>query len=379
MSEFIYLDHNATTPVLPEVADAVREASLRHGANPGSQHGPGRQARRALEEARERVGELLGACMAGVAADRVIFTSGGTEAANLAVFGLLRESDRHGMTSAIEHPCVLEAVEQLQNCEFERLGVNTDGVVDVEQLRARLRPETGLVSVMLANNETGVLQPVGEIAAICAERGVPVYTDAAQAVGKVPVDFTALNVAALSCAAHKFCGPVGIGALVLRRGVELQPRLFGGHQQAGLRPGTEMVALAIGMRTALECWQRTAAESQARLAGLRDQFERTLVAELPTVEVIGGGVARLPNTSNLAFVGINRQALVMALDQVGIACSTGSACASGSSEPSPVLVAMGLDRAIVEGSIRVSFGATTSGAEVEEACRRILSVCKRLR
>jgi cysteine desulfurase len=233
--------------------------------------------------------------------------------------------------------------------------------------------------VKLANNETGVLQPVAQIAAICAEQGVPVYTDAAQAVGKVPVDFSALGVTALSCAAHKFCGPLGIGALVVRHDAALQPILFGGHQQAGLRPGTEMVALAIGMQTALECWHRSAAESNLRMTQLRDRLEQAIVTELPYVEVIGSGAARLPNTSNLAFVGINRQALLMALDQTGLACSSGSACASGSSEPSPVLVAMGLDRTVIEGSIRLSFGPSTTTAEVDEACRRISSVCQHLR
>jgi len=391
MTAHIYLDHNATTTMLPEVADAVHEASLRFGANPGSQHEPGRLARRALEESRHRVGELLGARMTGMAADRVVFTSGGTEAANLAIFGVYgthspaaSPSQRSGpqphfLTTAIEHPCILEAADQLADCDVEKLPANKQGAVDVEQLRAALRPETRLVSVMLANNETGVLQPVAEIAAVCAEKNVLMHTDAAQAVGKLPVDFANLGVAMLTCAAHKFHGPLGAGALVLRHDVTLQPTLFGGHQQAGLRPGTESVALAVGMRTALECWHRDGAASVERVAQLRDQFEQTLTAELPTVEVIGRGAARLPNTSNMAFVGFNRQALLMALDQAGIACSSGSACASGSSEPSPVLVAMGLEKALIEGSIRFSLDRSTTAAEVEESCRRILNVCKQLR
>ncbi|NOZ38920.1 MAG: cysteine desulfurase [Planctomycetes bacterium] len=401
MTNHIYLDHNATTPLLPEVADAVRDASVRYHANPGSQHQPGRQARRALEEARLQVGKLLGARTTGMNADRVIFTSGGTEAANLALFGLLgglpgpssptspasslqraaptASSPTHFLTSTIEHPCILESAAQLPNCEVEQLPVDTNGVVDLDQVRRRLRPETRLVSVMLANNETGVLQPVAEIAALCAEQGIAMHSDAAQMIGKLPVDFTRLNLSAMSCAAHKFNGPLGIGALLVRHNLPLQPTLFGGHQQGGLRPGTETVALAIGMQTALECWHRTAIKNIQRIARLRDQFEQILTAELPTVEVLGSGAARLPNTSNLAFVGMNRQALLMALDQAGVACSSGSACASGSSELSPVLLAMGLKKEVIEGSIRFSLGVTTTTAEIEESCRRILSLCKRLR
>lgn len=382
----IYLDHNATTPMLPEVAGAVRDASLRYGANPGSQHEPGRQARRALEAARTRVGELLGARMTGMDADRVIFTSGGTEAANLVIFGLLGGPNtamagprRQLLTSAIEHPCILEAAAQLSNCDVEKTPVSRDGVVDVLQLERSLRPDTQLVSLMLANNETGVLQPVEQVAQLCAQRGVPLHTDAAQAVGKIPVDFTSLGVSALSCAAHKFHGPLGIGALVLKHNLTPRPQMFGGHQQAGIRPGTEMVALAVGLCTALECWHRTADETLDRVRRLRDEFEQSLTHELPYVEVIGRSAPRLPNTSNLAFVGIDRQALLMALDQEDIACSSGSACASGSSEASPVLLAMGLEKPLLEGSLRLSLGSTTTRAEIEEACRRILKICKRLR
>jgi cysteine desulfurase len=390
MSSPIYLDHNATTPLLPEVADAIREAALKYPANPGSQHEPGRQARRALETARQRVGQLLGARTSGLDADRVIFTSGGTEAANLAIFGLLgtprgsasegaATAPGHLITTKIEHPCILAAAAQLPHCRVTHLDVDTSGVVQIEQLQQHLTPDTQLVSVMLANNETGVLQPVGEIAALCADQGVALHTDAAQVIGKLPVDFEGLNVSALSCAAHKFYGPLGIGALIVRHDLPLQPTLFGGHQQAGLRPGTEMVALAIGMATALECWHREAAAHEQRLGQLRDQFEQSIRAELPYVEVIGAGAARLPNTSNLAFVGLNRQALLMALDQAGIACSSGSACASGSSEPSPVLLAMGLNPEILDGAVRFSLGHTTTASEIASSCRRILSVCQRLR
>ena len=392
----IYLDHNATTPVLPEVADAVHETTLRYHANPGSQHEPGRQARRALETARRRVGELLGARTQGQQIDQVLFTSGGTEATNLAITGLTnprisssasplegkenRSPDQsHFLTTAIEHPCVLETCKHLHDHDVEIIPPNTQGQITPNQVRESLRPNTRLVSVMLANNETGVLQPIAEIAEICASQNIALHSDVAQAVGKMPVNFAELNLAAMSLAAHKFQGPLGIGALIVRHDIDLTPSLFGGHQQAGLRPGTESVALAVGMQTALECWHRDAEQTIQRVTQLRDRFEQLLTAELPEILVIGREVPRLPNTSNLSFVGHNRQAMLMALDQEGIACSTGSACASGSSELSPVLLAMGLERSVVEGSIRFSLGNSTTVAEIDEAVHRILSLCKRLR
>lgn len=380
----IYLDHNATTPVRPEVADVVRESSLRYAANPASQHSAGRLARRALEDARQKVGELLGARMSGMDADRVIFTSGGTEAANLAVFGLTAVARRtgkrnHFVTTGIEHPCVLEAADQLHEAEVEHLSANVDGIVEAASVRRALRPETAAVSVMLANNETGVVQPIAAMASLCADQGIAMHCDAAQAIGKLPVSFADLGLSAMSLAAHKFYGPLGIGALVLRHGVALEPALFGGHQQAGLRPGTETVALAVGLCQALALSLDELAGESIRLAKLRDQLEQALTNAMPNTIVIGANAVRLPNTSNIAFVGLNRQALLMALDQAGIACSSGSACASGSSEPSPALLAMGLKKELLESSIRFSLGRSTTTAEVDEACRRILSVCQRLR
>ncbi|MCH2113409.1 MAG: cysteine desulfurase [Pirellulales bacterium] len=386
MPSLIYLDHNATTPQLPEVVDAVRDATLRYWANPGSQHEAGRLARRVLEDAREQIGSLLGARMGGPHADRVIFTSGGTEANNLALLGLAdsaaRSSDspRHLVVSAIEHPSVQETVKHLAlgGWEIDFAPADRDGVVSFEQFEPLLRDETRLVSLMLGNNETGVLQPVLEVADQCARRNIIVHTDAAQVAGKLPIRFADLNVAALACTAHKFHGPIGIGVLLLRDGVPLQPTLFGGHQQGALRPGTESVALAVGMAMALECWHREAISRRRRVAELRDRFEQVLTAELPELAVIGRLSKRLPNTSNISFIGFDRQALLMALDLEGVACSTGSACASGSSEPSPVLEAMGLERDIIDGSIRFSLGATTTEAEATDGAYRILAVCKRL-
>lgn len=382
----IYLDYNATALMQAEVADAVREASLCYGGNPGSSHEAGRLARRALEEARERIGELLGAQMTGMAADRVIFTSGGTEANHLALFGLLGEAQPAPvrprlLISSIEHPCIAEpaGIVNRRGWAVDFVDVDSDGVVRLEELERSLKPETRLVCLMLANNETGVLQPVAEAAQRCAERRILVHTDAAQIVGKLPVDFAQLGVDSLACAAHKFGGPLGIGALVLRHGLAPQPMMFGGHQQGGLRPGTEMVALAVGMRVALESWHRDAEATIARVGRLRDRLETRLLAGFPSAVVVGKAAPRLPNTLNIAMVGLDRQVLVLTLDQAGIACSSGSACASGSSEPSPVLSAMGLPEEVCRGSIRLSLGPTTTEDEVDEAGRRILLAGSHLR
>ncbi|MBA3480753.1 MAG: cysteine desulfurase [Pirellulales bacterium] len=394
----IYLDHNATAPILSEVAEAVRDAAIRYPGNPASQHELGRQARRALEAARQRIGELLGARTAGMDADQVIFTSGGTESNNLALHGLhkaatggrgplhkagdaIADPPQRLIISALEHPSIARTAEHLATtgCHIERIGVTPQGVIRIDHLESLLAADTQLVSVMLASNETGVLQPFAEIAALCRQRGVPLHTDAVQAVGKIPVHFRDLGVDALTAAAHKFHGPLGIGVLVVRHGVPLASSLQGGFQQSALRPGTESVALAIGMQTALELWQREANARRERMTNLRDEFEQAILADYPDAIVIGADAPRLPHTSNIAFTGLNRQALVMALDLAGVACSTGSACASGSSEPSPTLLAMGLSEEVISSSVRFSLGATTTAAEVAEAARRILSVCNHLR
>jgi cysteine desulfurase len=369
--------------MLPEVAEAMRACYARPYFNPASQHEAGRLARRALEDARERIGELLGAHDA----DTVIFTSGATEANNLAVFGLGEgrfsgpgSATPHVIVSAIEHPSIAAPADELarRGWHVDRLSIDSRGVLQVDQLRELLRSETRLVAVMLGQNETGVLQPVADVAAACARHGVPCHTDAAQVVGKLPVDFRALGVTSLSAAAHKFHGPLGIGVLIVRHGAELRPQLFGGFQQAGLRPGTESVALAFGMCRALELWHAERDDRAARLRQLRDQFEAAIVQGRPQSVVIARDAPRLPHTSNIAFVGLQRQALFMALDQAGVACSTGSACASGSSEPSPALVAMGCERSVVGSALRFSLGATTTEREIDEAARRILRCCNDL-
>ncbi len=404
----IYLDHNSTTPTRPEVVEAMARCYAAGYANPASQHQPGQQARRVLEDARQRVAEVLGANLNCLKPDRLVFTSGGTEANNLAIFGIVQAGSQacgQVIVSAIEHASVLEAAEHLLELgwRLDTLGVDGQGVVQADALKALLAidstenesstlrvPLAGgtrsvpgsltprLVSVMLANHETGVLQPIEQLAAVCRSAGVHLHTDAVAAAGKIPIDFRGLGVAALTVAAHKFQGPLGIGALIARHDVAVAPMLFGGHQQEGLRPGTESVALAIGMQTALELWQKEQDEHGRRLTALRDRFESELIAGRPGLIVHGQRAARLPQTSNIAFPGLDGQILLLALDMAGVACSVGAACASGSTELSPTLRAMGLPNAIVASSLRFSFGATTTEAEIDEAVGRILRVCREL-
>jgi cysteine desulfurase len=384
----IYLDHNATTPMRPEVVEAMARCGGAGYANPASLHRPGQLARRVLDDAREKIAGTLGADLAATRRDRLIFTSGGTEANNLAILGIARAGGKPPgriVLSAGEHPSVLEPVEYLleHGWQADTLGLTSDGVVRVDQLvplldRKQQSCDVRLVSVQLANHETGVLQPVEELAKICRVSGVPLHTDATQAVGKASVSFRALDVAAMSVAAHKFRGPPGIGALVLRDGVPIEPLMFGGHQQAGLRPGTESVALAVGMATALELFDKEREKISRRLTALRDRFEHGIRAGLHMAVVNGIGADRLPQTSNVTFPGLDGEVLRMALDLAGVACSVGSACSSGSTELSPTLRAMGLSGALAAASLRFSFGATTTKSEIDEAIRRILHVCGEL-
>ena len=385
MNNIIYLDHNATTPLLAEVAAAMADCQAAGHGNPASQHQAGRRARQLLDDARETIGRLVGARMTGRQPDRVLFTSGGTEANNLAILGLAWAAATSGepgevIISAIEHPSVIGPAEQLERMGWtvHRLGVSPDGVVDLAELRSLMNERTRLVSIMLGNNETGVLQPVDEAAALCARAGVALHTDAVQVLGKLPLDFRDLGVSAMSISAHKLHGPVGIGALLLKHGVTLAPRQFGGFQQEALRPGTESLVLAVGFCKALEL----CAGGRRRAPAANDGASRSARSGVSR-RVFGTGgqwgrSARLPHTANLAFRGLDRQALLMALDLAGIACSTGNACASGSSEPSHVLESMGVDADILASSLRFSLGATTTRADVDAAVTRILAVCAKV-
>jgi cysteine desulfurase len=378
--EHIYLDHNATTPILPQAAEAVAAVYAAGLANPASQHASGREARQRLEAARDSIASLLGADCSSSRADRVVFTSGGTEANNLAILGLGGARPAHAIVSAIEHPSVAAAAEHLRRhgWQIDALPVTPQGVIDSDRLSDLLRPETRFVSLMLANNETGVVQPIAQAAKICAVRGILLHTDAVQAAGKLTIDFRRLGVAALSISAHKFGGPAGIGALVLRDDVPIAPLMHGGFQQWGLRPGTEPVALVAGMEAALAFWQRERDALAPAMSEARDEFEAILCDGWPGSTANGAAGERLPHVSNIALAGLDRQKLAMALDLAGVACATGSACASGSLEPSPTLVAMGCSRSILESSLRFSLGPRTAREDVLEAARRILKVCKGL-
>jgi cysteine desulfurase len=377
----IFLDYNSTTPLLDEVADSMSECYARGYGNPASQHGVGRQSRRLVEDAREAIAGLLGACLTGRRPDRLIFTSGGTEANNLALLGLA--GDRRGrlFVSAIEHPSVVGPAEFLARHDWrvERVPADPTGAVQIDRFRDLVTGDRpAFAALMLGNNETGVLQPVEDLATTCNEQGMPLHTDAVQVVGKLPVDFTRLGAGTLAFSAHKFHGPRGIGGLLVRGDIELQPILHGGFQQGGLRPGTEPTPLIVGMGKALEIWRREADERLHRMTTLRDRFEAELRERIPDVVINGVAAARLPHTSNVSFPGLDRRALAMALDLEGVACSTGSACASGSSEPSPVLIAMGLADDMVAGSLRFSLGATTTQEEIDAAIERIVAVVDRL-
>jgi cysteine desulfurase len=377
----IYLDNNATTRMLPEVAEVIAEAHRAGYANPASQHQSGQRARRVLEDARERITKLLGGETAGLKPDRLLFTSGGTESNNLALRGLARPGNAANIViSPLEHPSISETALQLSRfgVEVRQLPVDSCGVVQAEKLSQLLDEHTRLVSVMLGNHETGALQPVQEIAKLARERGVPVHCDAVQAVGKIQVDFRALGVDALSVSAHKLHGPIGIGGLLLRHDVTPAPMMTGGFQQQGIRPGTESVSLTLGFLKALELYAERAVENEKHMRSMRDTLEDRLRAEIPSLVVNGCEADRLPHTSNISFPGLNRQAIVLALDMAGVACSTGSACASGSSEPSPVLIAMGLAEPVIEGSIRISLSRLTTAADIEQASQHILRVYKTL-
>lgn len=376
----IYLDHNATTALDPEVFEAMRPYFLTAG-NAESRHAAGRAARRAWEQARETVAEILGA-----GTGEVIFTSGGTEANNLAVFGLAGTEDApgHVVSSPIEHPSVAEPVARLESLGFavDRPGVDGEGLTSARASAETFRDDTRFATLTLANNETGAVQPVAALAALAGARGVPVHTDAVQAVGRIPVDFHALGVATLSASAHKFHGPVGAGLLLVRDGVRLGARVFGGGQQQGRRPGTAAVPLAVGLAKALAIWHAEADARAARWVRLRDRLEAGLVASLGADRVVRNGPRdpsrRLPQTLNLGFPGLDGDALLIQLDLAGVAASLGSACASGSTRPSPTLLAMRLPDDRLRSSVRFSLGATTTESEVDDAVERIAAVVERV-
>jgi cysteine desulfurase len=372
----IYLDNNATTPVDPRVAEVVVSA-LRDGwGNPSSGHRAGRLARDLVESARTQVAACLGAL-----ADEIVFTSGGSESDNWAIRGVLPPAGGgHVVTTAVEHPAVISTARALERQGRLRLtvvGVDRCGFVDPDEVVRALAPDTVLVSVMLANNEVGTLEPVAEIAAACRRRGVLLHTDAAQAVGKVPVDAGALGVDMLTVAGHKLYAPKGIGALFLRRGTTLEPLVHGAGHERGLRAGTENVPGIAGLGAACEIVRKELAAEAPRLTSLRDDLERRLAAGIPTLVRHGHPERRLPNTASVAFPGLDANAL---LDEIAdqVAASPGAACHTGAVHPSAVLTAMGVDAATARATVRFSVGRFTTAADVEEGARLVLAAVRRL-
>jgi cysteine desulfurase len=373
--ERIYLDNNATTPLLRSVLEAMAPFLTDDYGNPASSHWAGRRARRALEDARERAAALLGAHP-----DEVVFTSGATEANNHALFGLTGTAGSRVLVSPIEHPSVAEPVARLeqQGILVDRLQVNQTGVVQAKALSNLLLPDTRLVAVMLANNETGAIQPIGELAA-ALEGHVAFHCDAAQAVGRIPVHFHDLGVTTLALSAHKFHGPKGVGVLLIRRQAKLAQLLWGGHQQQGRRPGTEAVALAVGLAAALQQARDEASARTDRVLHLRGRFIACLRASAGPAILNGPEEAGIPHTINVSFPGCRADSLLMNLDLAGIACSTGSACSSGSLLPSPVLRAMGVPEPVLHSAMRFSLSHLLTPEEVDEAAQRIAKVVIRLR
>ena len=379
----VYLDYNATTPVDPAVLEAMLPFLGADFGNAGSVHTPGQLARAAVDAARDSVAALIGA-----APNEIVFTSGGTESDNLAIFGTVARSSsprKHVITTAIEHHAILHACEELSRQGVEvtvvpvRKGGDAQGIVDPEEIRRAICPETVLITVMHANNELGTIQPIEEIARIAADAGVCFHCDAVQSAGKVELDVEKLGVDLLSVSAHKFCGPKGIGALYVRAGRQISPRAWGGHAERDRRAGTENVPGIVGIGKAAELARNLLAEDSARIRSLRDRLETTLFERIPNVRLNGDRNRPVPNTSNLSFRGAGGEALLIALDLQGLACSTGAACSSGSTEPSHVLLAAGLSHDDARSSLRFSFGRPSTAADLDRAIETIPSVVERIR
>jgi cysteine desulfurase len=388
----VYLDYNATTPLEPQVLDAMLPYFSADFANASSIHTPGQRARAAVETAREQVATLVGA-----RPQEIVFTSGGTESDNHAIFGIvasfvaqptlalrlssLQSAPPHIITSTIEHEAVLNACQaaEKQGANVNYLPVNREGLVEPEAVRRAIRPETILITVMQANNELGTLQPLEEIGRIAREHKIYFHTDAVQSVGKIPIDVNALNVDLLSLSGHKLYAPKGAGALYVRSGTRLRQLLYGGHHQRGFRPGTENVAGIVGLGQAAEIARNSLASDAKRVSVLRDKLERGLLERIPQVRVNGSLASRTPNTTNIMFAGIEGEALVIALDLKGLACSVGAACSSGAVEPSHVLTAIGLSQEQAKASLRFSLGRHTTDSEIDFALKVISEAVAQLR
>jgi cysteine desulfurase len=376
----VYADYNATTPLDPQVLEAMLPYLREHFGNASSVHTFGREARAAIDDVRVRIAKLLGA-----QEGEIVFTGGGTEADNMAVFGVVRarrKTGRHIITSSIEHHALLHACQYLEKtgeCEVTYLPVNRECLVDPADLRRAIRPDSVLVSIMSANNETGTVQPVKELAAICRERGVTFHTDAVQSFGKEPVNVNDWGVDLLSIAAHKFYGPKGVGVLYIRRGVKIDPLLFGGSHENDRRAGTENVATIVGMAKAAELATAQMGNEHGRLFELTENLGIGITQRISGAHRNGHAGQRIGNTINFSFEGCEEEGLLLGLDLEGVAVSSGSACAVGSLEPSHVLKAMGLPHELARSAVRFSFGKNSAAEDVDYILEALKRVVGRLR
>jgi cysteine desulfurase len=373
----VYLDNNATTELDPDVAQCMLDVWKLGPLNGSSPHELGRRGRQIIDEASERIGVHLGASIGAVGGDRLLITSGGTEANNLAIHGLLAGRQGALVASQIEHPSVLEAVhaEARKGREVQWLPVDRHGQISIAALESMIAggKPIALVSAMLANNETGAIQPIAKLSHICRKQRIPLHTDACQAVGRLPIRFDEMGVAAMTFAPHKFHGPCGIGGLIVGRGWQITSLLHGGGQQLGMRPGTEPVALVAGMEEALALATRDLSAKHEKMRRLRDRLESQLSSRIEGLSIASIEVERLPNTSLVVIPSVDRQALMIRLDLAGIACGTGSACASGSDRPSHVLEAMGYSREALDGALRLSNSRLTTVEQIEHAAEVIVN------
>ena len=376
----VYLDHSATTPVDVEVATLMLTYYTEKYGNPSSIHGFGREAKQALEEARLQISKLIGA-----KPEEITFTSGGTEADNLAILGIAesrRSKGKHLIISAIEHHAVLETAEYLEKMGYELtlLPVNAEGIVEVDSVVKALRPDTILVSIMHANNEVGAIQPIEEIGKLVRAHGVAFHVDAVQTLGKIPVNVEKLNVDLLTISAHKIYGPKGVGALYIRKGIRVGPLMHGGGQEKKRRSGTENTPGIIGFGKACELAGFRMAEEAQRVIKLRDKLITGIEERIEHVKVNGPlGDLRLPNNVNVSIEFVEGESLLLSLDMLGIAASSGSACTSGSLDPSHVLLAMGLSHEIAHGSLRFTFGRQNTDEDVDYVLEHLPKIVERLR
>lgn len=377
----VYLDHNATTYMRQEVIDAMLPFFRNRFGNASSLHFFGHENRDVIDEARSNVARLIRA-----ETEEVIFTSGGTESDNIAIRGVMRAARRkrrrcHIITSVLEHPAVLRTCEALEGegCEVSYMPSTSEGTVRMDLLAEAIRPETVLVSVMLANNETGIIQPIRDISALIREKGIILHTDAVQGVGKIPVDVGELGIDLLSISAHKFYGPKGIGALYVRRGTEIEPVYTGGGHESGLRPGTENVPGIVGFGEACRITRERLPEEMRYIEGLRGITEKGIRDRIDDIIFNGTEAPRVPNTCSVAVPRIEGEAITLNLSMLGFAVSSGSACASGGTEASHVLVAMGLDPADAQGGVRISLGIENTRNEVDSFIEAFAEVVARLR